>query len=123
MKPQLAWILTSLSSLLMSGLSVPVSAAEPAQNSERKGVHSAAAESAHGSLVHWQSWTEDLFERAAREKKLVILDLEAIWCHWCHVMEQKTYSNTEIAAVLKDHYICVKVDQDSRPDLSNRYED
>ena len=76
-----------------------------------------------GSLIHWQKWNDQIFATAKRENKLVLLDLEAIWCHWCHVMEQKTYSNKAIAKELQDHYIAVKVDQDSRPDLSNRYED
>ena len=82
------------------------------------------SESVHGSGSHvsWQPWTKDLFTRARKEKKLVVLDLEAIWCHWCHVMDQRTYSRADIQKVLADHYIAVKVDQDSRPDLSNKYE-
>ncbi len=83
-----------------------------------------ASSEGHGStLVQWGGWTDDLFERAKKENKLVILDLEAIWCHWCHVMDLKTYSNPAVAEEMKQHYIAVKVDQDSRPDLSNRYED
>jgi uncharacterized protein YyaL (SSP411 family) len=87
----------------------------------------AAAESTnaaeHSSLVHWQKWNDQIFATAKKENKLVLLDLEAIWCHWCHVMEQKTYSDKAVAKEIQDHYIAVKVDQDSRPDLSNRYED
>lgn len=82
-----------------------------------------AANEGHHSLVTWGTWTDDLFERAKKEKKLVVLDLEAVWCHWCHVMDQKTYSDPSVAKEMKDHFIAVKVDQDSRPDLSNRYED
>lgn len=84
----------------------------------------ATTQSTHnsGPQVSWQPWTKDLFVRAKKEKKLVILDLEAIWCHWCHVMDQKTYSRADIQKVLADRYIAVKVDQDSRPDLSNKYE-
>ncbi len=79
----------------------------------------------HGqdSLVQWHDFSKELFDRASKENKLLILDLEAVWCHWCHVMDQKTYSNVEVAKVLKEHYISMKVDQDARPDLSNRYED
>lgn len=82
-----------------------------------------AANEVHHSLVNWETWTDDLFQRAKKEKKLVVLDLEAVWCHWCHVMDQKTYSDPAVAKEMKDHFIAVKVDQDSRPDLSNRYED
>ena len=47
----------------------------------------------------------------------VLLDLEAVWCHWCHVMDATTYRDPEAVALLKSKYIAVKVDQDSRPDL------
>lgn len=78
---------------------------------------------AKSPAINWQPWTDDLFERARAEKRLVLLDLEAVWCHWCHVMEEKTYTDPEVIRLLGAHYIAVKVDQDSRPDLSNRYED
>ena len=71
----------------------------------------------------WKDWNEDLFKKAKQENKLVILDLEAVWCHWCHVMDENTYSNPGIKATLKEKFIQVRVDQDSRPDLSARYED
>lgn len=74
-------------------------------------------------LIAWQNWAPDLFTRARSDNKLVILDLEAVWCHWCHVMDNTTYSNPAVAKILRDGYIAVKVDQDSRPDISNRYED
>lgn len=83
---------------------------------------SEAAATSH-SLVEWQSWSPQVFERAQKEKKLVMLDLEAIWCHWCHVMDGKTYADPAVAKYLAEHFIAIKVDQDSRPDLSNRYED
>jgi uncharacterized protein len=76
-----------------------------------------------GAPVKWEGWTEDLFERAKRENKFVLLDLEAVWCHWCHVMDEKTYSNADVQKLLDDKYITVRVDQDARPDLSNKYED
>ena len=73
--------------------------------------------------IRWESWSDDLFARAQREKRFVVLDLEAVWCHWCHVMEETTNSDPSDVALVNEHYIAVKVDQDSRPDLSNRYED
>ncbi len=96
---------------------------ESVSNKEPKQKTRLAANESHHSLVNWETWTDDLFQRAKKEKKLVVLDLEAVWCHWCHVMDQKTYSDPAVAKVMKDHFIAVKVDQDSRPDLSNRYED
>jgi uncharacterized protein len=73
--------------------------------------------------IDWQMWTSDIFEIAGKQNKRVLLDLEAVWCHWCHVMEEKTYHDPTIVKQINANYIPVKVDQDSRPDLSNRYED
>jgi uncharacterized protein YyaL (SSP411 family) len=53
----------------------------------------------------------------------VILDLVAVWCHWCHVMEETTYRDPEVVRTIGAHFVALRVDQDSRPDLSNRYED
>src|SRR5258707_11791103 len=73
--------------------------------------------------IDWQPWSDQVFERAKAEKKLVLLDLVAVWCHWCHVMDEITYRDPEVARLLGERYIAVRVDQDSRPDISNRYED
>jgi uncharacterized protein YyaL (SSP411 family) len=81
-----------------------------------------AAPSSSSSL-HWQPWSTEVFVQAKREHKFVLLDLEAVWCHWCHVMDDVTYSDPAVQKELKAHYLLVKVDQDSRPDISNRYED
>ena len=70
----------------------------------------------------WEGWSDEVFARAKKEKRFVILDLEAVWCHWCHVMEEKTYAIDKVQALIKDKFIPVRVDQDARPDLSNRYE-
>jgi uncharacterized protein YyaL (SSP411 family) len=73
--------------------------------------------------VKWSNWDSDLFARATAEKRFVILDLEAVWCHWCHVMEQTTYADPKVSELLASKYLPVKVDQDANPDLSNRYGD
>ena len=71
----------------------------------------------------WNPWTPNIFARAKQENKFVLLDLEAVWCHWCHVMDETTYKDSATIALLNSNYILVRVDQDSRPDLANRYED
>jgi uncharacterized protein len=71
----------------------------------------------------WIGWSDGVFEQAKREHKFVLLDLEAVWCHWCHVMDETTYRDPKVIGLLRSKYLTVKVDQDSRPDLSNRYED
>jgi uncharacterized protein YyaL (SSP411 family) len=73
--------------------------------------------------IEWVQWTDDIFKRAKAENRLVLLDLGAVWCHWCHVMEETTYRDAEVVRIIGKHFIAVQVDQDSRPDLSNRYED
>jgi uncharacterized protein YyaL (SSP411 family) len=76
-----------------------------------------------GGPIAWQPWSEDAFARAQREKRFILLDLEAVWCHWCHVMDETTYRDPKVAAVIERHYIALKVDQDARPDLSRRYDE
>jgi uncharacterized protein YyaL (SSP411 family) len=71
----------------------------------------------------WSDWGDDLFTRAAAEKRFVILDLEAVWCHWCQVMEKTTYANPQVQDLLASKYLPVRVDQDANPDLSSRYGD
>ncbi len=70
----------------------------------------------------WSEWSEATFARAATEKKFVIVSLQSWWCPWCHVMNRDTWANEEVRATLKDHFIPVHVDQDSRPDVSQRYD-
>jgi hypothetical protein len=81
-----------------------------------------AADSAAAKL-NWQPWSNEVFTQAQREQRYVLLDLEAVWCHWCHVMNVTTYRDPKVLALLHNKYLTVRVDQDSRPDLSNRYED
>ena len=71
--------------------------------------------------LNWTGWDADLFTRSKQMNRLVILDLEAVWCHWCHVMEQKTYADPKVAALINSKFIAVRVDQDASPDLSSRY--
>ncbi|PWR21871.1 DUF255 domain-containing protein [Zavarzinia compransoris] len=83
-------------------------------------VRAAAATTA--GAIDWQAWSPAVFARARAEGKLVLLDLQAVWCHWCHVMEATTYADPAVTAILRRDYIAVRVDQDSHPDLSRRYE-
>ena len=75
------------------------------------------------TAVTWHGFDAATIAKAHDEKKLLFLDLEAVWCHWCHVMDQKTYTDPEVRAALAKDFICMKVDQDSRPDLAKRYDD
>ena len=75
------------------------------------------------TMIQWRPWSDSIFEQAQHEHRFVLLDLEAVWCHWCHVMDVETYADPQVIALIRSHYLAVKVDQDSRPDLANRYED
>ena len=65
----------------------------------------------------------DLFARAKAENRFVLLDMDAVWCHGCHVMEETTYHDPNVVALINKKYIPVRVDQDDNPELSNRYGD
>jgi uncharacterized protein YyaL (SSP411 family) len=71
--------------------------------------------------IKWNKMGPEVFEKAKSENKVILLNLEANWCHWCHVMEDETYSNTAVKAYIDLHFIAVKADQDRNPDLSIRY--
>ncbi len=83
----------------------------------------AASPSSAADGLKWSGWDDELFARATAEKRFVILDLEAVWCHWCHVMEKTTYANPQVQNLLASKYLPVRVDQDANPDLSSRYGD
>ncbi|MFO1083936.1 MAG: DUF255 domain-containing protein [Reyranellaceae bacterium] len=70
----------------------------------------------------WSDWSDGTFARAAAEKKFVIVSLQSWWCPWCLAMNRETWADPGVRAVLKDRFIPVHVDQDSRPDISQRYE-
>ncbi len=78
--------------------------------------------SARHQPVGWHAWGEAAFERAKAEDKPILLDVGAVWCHWCHVMDRESYEDAEIAAIINKHFIAVKVDRDERPDVDARYQ-
>jgi hypothetical protein len=78
--------------------------------------------SARHQPVNWRPWGEAAFAQAQAEDKPILLDIGAVWCHWCHVMDRESYENQEIAAIINEHYVAVKVDRDERPDVDARYQ-
>jgi hypothetical protein len=72
--------------------------------------------------IQWHEWGEEAFALAQRENKPVLLDIGAVWCHWCHVMDRESYDNPEIAAIINERFVAVKVDRDERPDVDSRYQ-
>ncbi|MGA3105073.1 MAG: thioredoxin domain-containing protein [Terriglobales bacterium] len=72
--------------------------------------------------VQWREFGEEAFAAARAANKPVLLDIGAVWCHWCHVMDRESYDDPEVAAIVNEHYIAVKVDRDERPDIDSRYQ-
>ncbi len=83
---------------------------------------SAYLRSAAHQPVQWREWTERAFEEARQQGKPILLDIGAVWCHWCHVMDRESYENEEVARIINENYIAVKVDRDERPDIDARYQ-
>jgi hypothetical protein len=83
---------------------------------------SAYLQSAAHQPVHWLPWGDDAFARARAQKKPILLDIGAVWCHWCHVMDGESYEDPAIAEVLNRDFVCIKVDRDERPDVDARYQ-
>ena len=84
--------------------------------------HSAYLQSAAHQPIHWYPWGPEAFAAAQAADKPVLLDIGAVWCHWCHVMDGESYENPELAGFLNGNFICIKVDRDERPDVDVRYQ-
>lgn len=106
---------TTLGVLLALGLAGPV----------LPGAQAIAAEATQRAAqgIDWQEPTRAAFEQARRENKLILLDVAAVWCHWCHVMDATTYADPAVQAEIRRHYVPIKVDHDARPDIAERYRD
>src|SRR5450755_1611149 len=83
---------------------------------------SAYLRSAMHQPIQWHEWGEEAFATAQRDNKPMLLDIGAVWCHWCHVMDRESYDDPEIAAIVNEHFIAMKVDRDERPDIDSRYQ-
>ena len=73
--------------------------------------------------IVWHEWNEKTLAKAKAEKRHILLDLYARWCHWCHFMEQRTYTHSDVRDLVDKGYVAVKVDADANPDFASRYGD
>ncbi|MFQ5541906.1 MAG: thioredoxin domain-containing protein, partial [Candidatus Binatia bacterium] len=71
--------------------------------------------------VEWYAWGEEAFQRAKEEGKPILLSIGYSACHWCHVMEHESFENEEIATLMNEHFVNIKVDREERPDLDEIY--
>lgn len=72
-------------------------------------------------MIQWRTWGKEAFEEAKAKGRPVLLSISAVWCHWCHVMDETTYSDSSIINYLNEHFISVRVDADMRPDVDSAY--
>jgi uncharacterized protein YyaL (SSP411 family) len=94
------------------------------QNHENRLKNSASAylRSAAHQPIDWDEWGEEAFAKARAAERPILLDIGAVWCHWCHVIDRESYENPEIAEIINRLYVPVKVDRDERPDVDARYQ-
>ena len=71
--------------------------------------------------IHWRPWSEDAFHEAHRLGRPILLSLSAVWCHWCHVMDETTYSDERVIAAINEGFVPIRVDNDRHPDVNRRY--
>ncbi len=83
---------------------------------------SAYLRSAMHQPIQWHEWGAEAFAAAQQANKPMLLDIGAVWCHWCHVMDRESYDDPETAAIVNENFIAVKVDRDERPDIDSRYQ-
>lgn len=83
---------------------------------------SAYLQHAADQKIDWFPWSEEAFEKAKQENKPVFLSSGAIWCHWCHVMAKESFEDDEIARILNEKFVAIKLDRDERPDIDRRYQ-
>ncbi len=72
--------------------------------------------------IRWSEWGEAAFATAKRENKPILLDIGAVWCHWCHVMDRESYDDPRVAELINQNFVPIKVDRDERPDVDSRYQ-
>jgi uncharacterized protein len=72
--------------------------------------------------IDWHEWGDGAFALAKSQDKPILLDIGAVWCHWCHVIDRESYENPDTAKIINEHFVPVKVDRDERPDVDSRYQ-
>src|SRR5437868_4617715 len=73
------------------------------------------------SEIHWRGWSKDAFDEARQTGRPILLSISAVWCHWCHVMDETTYSHPGVIDIINTNHVPVRVDNDVRPDINQRY--
>ncbi len=125
------WLAVALALLITGGVvfarragrgPAPVPLTQAQLKNQLAGAASPYLRSAAEQPVAWQEWGPEAFRLARMLDRPIWLDIGAIWCHWCHVMDRESYGNPEIAALINANFVPMKVDRDERPDIDTRYQ-
>ncbi len=81
---------------------------------------SAFLREASAQPIDWREWSQESLQEAKEKDLPILIDVGAVWCHWCHVMDRETYSNTEISRIINENFIPIKIDRDEKPDLDRQ---
>lgn len=122
MRRMLIGLLATVTGAAIFGVSPGAQGARPALRNELAGASSPYLRAAATQPVHWQEWGDAVFAKAKALDRPILLDIGAIWCHWCHEMDRESYEDPAIAALINDAFVPVKVDRDLRPDIDRRYQ-
>ena len=87
----------------------------------RAGLHSLCVFMEKQEAIQWQSWSMDAFQQAQEQGKPIFLSISAAWCHWCHVLDEESFTHPEVIRRINADFIPIRVDSDKRPDLNSRY--
>jgi uncharacterized protein YyaL (SSP411 family) len=116
MKKCMLWMVLVLAVLRMVG------GAEPGKPTNRLAKETSPYLQQHQhNPVDWYPWGKEALEKAKREEKVIFLSIGYSSCHWCHVMERESFEDAEIAKYLNEHFVCIKVDREERPDVDAIY--
>src|SRR5712691_2797958 len=72
--------------------------------------------------VEWYPWSDEAFRKARELDRPILVDIGAVWCHWCHVIDRESYEDPELAKIINERFVAIKVDRDERPDIDARYQ-
>src|SRR5215470_17679198 len=119
-RPALRGCMAAIISVLLSGAGFGDEPKPKHTNKLAREISPYLLQHAHNP-VDWYPWGEEAFAKAKKEGKLVFLSIGYSSCHWCHVMERESFSNEEVAKLMNDSFVCIKVDREERPDIDNDY--
>ena len=100
----------------------PIASQDALPSNALKGASSLYLREAASGPVRWQPWNDATFTLARKINRPILIDIGAVWCHWCHVMDQTTYSDPNVAVMINSYFVPIKVDTDERPDIDGYYQ-